>query len=220
MASPEATCALLGANADPYGLTPLLEGAIGGEKQALEALLEKLRPYLHVLVRSQLGHEFAVSLDRSALVQEGLIRICQNITHLREHTVPQLLGWASQVMRHLVIDALRAKNREPCKVTGSRILEALMKSPKAEEEERRDRRSLQVAEALGKLPERRRQVIEMYFLEQLSDAEICQRIGGSVGAIRVLRLRALNQLRRLLQASPDSDCRPAQHPAPPDGDDA
>ena len=89
----------------------------------------------------------------------------------------------------------------------------------SQEQERRDRRSLLVAEALGKLRARRRQVIEMYFLEELSDAEISLRIGGSVGAIRVLRFRALEELRRLLEASADSDLS-WTHDAPPHGDDA
>jgi RNA polymerase sigma-70 factor (ECF subfamily) len=200
-------------DSDVHDLKPLLEGAVAGDKQALDALLGKLRPYLHALVRSRLGPESPAGLDQSAIVQESLMRIYQNISQLRHHTVPHLLGWAGQIARHLVIDAFRAKNREPSKVTGSQVLELLTKGLTSEQQSERDRRSLLVAEALAQLPERRRQVIEMYFLEQLSDAEICGRIGGSPGAVRVLRFRALEDLRRLLKASPDSACRPLLHAA-------
>src|SRR5262249_40919250 len=109
--------------------------------------------------------------------------------------------------------AFRAQNREPSRVTGSRVLELLTKGLTSEQRSERDRRSLLVAEALARLPERRRQVIDMYFLEQLSDAEICRRIGGSPGAVRVLRFRALEDLRRLLKASGDSACGPLLHAA-------
>ena len=65
--------------ADPYGLSPILEEAIAGNRAALDALLGRLRPYLHALVRARLGSEPAWPLDRSALVQGGLVRIYQNI---------------------------------------------------------------------------------------------------------------------------------------------
>lgn len=194
---------------DAYGLTPLLHGAVAGDRDALDNLLAKLRPYLHVLVRARLGHDSAI--DRSALVQESLVRIYQHIAELKQLTVPCLLGWVGQIARNLVIDALRAKQREPARATNSRLIELFADSLSSEHPQDRDRRALRVAEALEQLKERRRQVIEMFFLEQLSDAEICRRIGGSAGAIRVLRFRALEDLRRLLAADADSECSRLPH---------
>jgi RNA polymerase sigma-70 factor (ECF subfamily) len=198
----------LPAKPDSHDLTPLLQGAISGDRIALDALLGKLRPYLHTLVRARLGSASQGGMDHSALVQEGLVRIYKNIGQLRQATVPCLLGWVGQIMRHLAVDALRAQNAKPAQVLSASVLELLNKPLPADQLELRERRAVQVAQAIGQLPERRRQVLEMYFLEQLSDAEICQRMGGSPGAVRVLRFRALEDLRRLLAMSPDSDCRP------------
>ena len=53
--------------------------------------------------------------------------------------------------------------------------------------------------ALGRLSERQRQVVELHYFDRLRDAEISERLGGSVAAIRVLRCRALKELRRHLE---------------------
>jgi RNA polymerase sigma-70 factor (ECF subfamily) len=207
------------ASPDAHGLSPLLQGAVAGDAASLDALLAKLRPYLHALVRSRLGQQFSGGLDSSALVQECLMRVYQKINQLREPTVPHLLAWAGQIARNLVIDALRTRGHEPAKISGTRIVELLTKGLSPEQQDRRDRCSLLVAEALTQLPERRRQVIELYFLEQLSDAEICRRIGGSPGAVRVLRFRALEELRSILRACGDSDCYPVRPHEFRDGED-
>jgi RNA polymerase sigma-70 factor (ECF subfamily) len=204
---------------DPHGLGALLNGAVAGDRSALDALLTTLRPYLHALVRARLGQEPSAALDQSALVQEGLIRIYQNISRLREVTVPHLLGWVGQIVRNLVTDAMRARQREPARMAGPELLDQLVRGLPDEDPDRRDRRALCVAGALTHLPERRRQVIELSFLENLSDAEISRRLGGSVGAVRVVRFRALQDLRRLLEVSPDSDCRPCASRSTAHGDD-
>jgi RNA polymerase sigma-70 factor (ECF subfamily) len=195
--------------ADLHGLAPLLEGALAGDRAALDALLGQLRPYLHALVMKRLGPEAGGLVDQSALVQEGLLRIYQNLGRLRGKTVPQLLGWVGQIIRHLIIDA--APRPGAPKAQDARLLEGLIGDSSGGAKDLADRRSARVREALMQLSERRRQVIQLTFLDQLPDVEIGRQMGGGVGAIRVLRFRALQDLRHLLDASADSDCRPPIH---------
>ena len=195
---------------DTQGLSPLLDAAIAGNKTAMDALLKKLRPYLHALVRSRLGPGQAATFDHSDLVQEGLVRIYENLGRFRERTVPHFLGWAGKIIRNLIYDALRAEQHKPVMDREPRIIELLERSVVSAGDELRAERVIAVGRAIAQLPERRRQVIELSFLEQLSDLEICQRLGGSVGAVRVLRFRALEELRDILQNSDDSDCRPSR----------
>jgi RNA polymerase sigma-70 factor (ECF subfamily) len=181
---------------------------MAGDAEALDALLTKIRPYLHALMRARLGSEPRAGLDNSALVQEALVRIYQNITRLREPSVPLLLAWVGRIVRNLVIDALRVHQHDAGRLPVPDPSDVWNKDSSNESQDRRDRRALRVAEALGRMPARRRQVIELSFFEKLSDTEIGRRLGGSEGAVRVLRFRALEDLRRLLASSPDSDCRP------------
>jgi RNA polymerase sigma factor (sigma-70 family) len=183
---------------DPHGLAPLLSGARAGDRTALDALLGKLRPYVHALVRACLGPEPPAAIDQSDLVQKGLVRIYRNIGCVCGPGVPQLLGWVGTIVRRLVIDARRALPRVPVPASRSRLLELLARGLPPGEEDHRDGRALRVAEALARLPQRRRQVIEWSLLEELDDDEIGRRLGGSVAAVRVLRCRALQDLRRLL----------------------
>ncbi len=193
-------------NPDRHGLEPLLAGARAGDRAAFNALLEKLRPYLHKLVHERLGNEAV--LDHSGLVQEGLLAVARNFADFRGSSVGQLLGWVRQIIRSRVIDALRQRRREPARRVGSWLLERLACGVPDGEQDRRQRRFGSVAGALSRLAPRRRQVIELSFLEGLSDEEIGRRLGGSAGAVRVLRFRALEELRQRLANEPDSDCRP------------
>jgi RNA polymerase sigma-70 factor (ECF subfamily) len=188
---------------DPHNLAPLLEAAIAGDRLAMDALLLKLRPYLHDLLRKRFGPQPASGLDHSALVQESLIRVFQRLGTLRRPTVPHLLGWAKRIVKNLAIDAERQKKHEAKKTF--LIPGAESSRDDSASEERRERLRLRLTEALRQLPERRRQVIQMSFFERVSDEEIGRRLSGSPGAVRVLRCRALDQLRELLRAHAESD---------------
>jgi RNA polymerase sigma factor (sigma-70 family) len=204
-------------NPDAHDLAPLLAGARAGDEGALNALLGKLRPYVHALVGARLGPDTPDTLDRSGLVQEGLMKIAGGIRSFRGQEVPQLLGWVGQIVRNLVTDAIRRRQREPKRVAGWRLLGQWARDMPDDQRDRRDRQAVAVAEALSRLGERRRRVIELSFLEGLDDAEIGRRLGGSAGAVRVLRFRALQELRQLLEDQPDSDCRSPRTPGGPGG---
>ena len=57
---------------------------------------------------------------------------------------------------------------------------------------------LQLAEVLERLPDDYRQVILLRNIEELSHEEIAERMGRSVGAVRMLWIRALAALRDAL----------------------
>jgi RNA polymerase sigma factor (sigma-70 family) len=60
--------------------------------------------------------------------------------------------------------------------------------------EQRARLAVELTAALARLPERQRQVVELFWFEDLSDADISRRLDCSPGAVRVLRFRALRKL--------------------------
>lgn len=184
---------------DRYQLRPLLERVAAGDREALNELFARLRPYLHALVRRTLGNEWK---DASDIVQSSLRRINENLDHLLtdDPTVPHLLAWIKKIVHNRAIDEAR-RRRHHAQPGNDSALRHLPEPESEEEKAHRDHRSLRMLSVLRKLPERQRQVVEMHYFDRLRDEEIRERIGGSVAAIRVLRCRALKELRRLMEAN-------------------
>ena len=62
---------------------------------------------------------------------------------------------------------------------------------------------MRLADVLARLPDDYREVIVLRNLEGLSHEEAARRMGRSVGAVRMLWVRALARLRRELKESQD-----------------
>ncbi len=187
---------------DKHQLRPLLARLAGGDRLALNDLFARLRPYLHALVRKTLGPDWK---DASDVVQSSLRRINENIDELLEDdpTVPHLLAWIKKIVRNRAIDEVRKSGKAPATGQDSHLDNHA--GPSAEEAAQRDRRAVGVMAALLRLPQRQRQVVELHYFDRLRDEEISAQLGGSVAAIRVLRCRALKELRRLMEADHDTE---------------
>ncbi|MBY0232634.1 MAG: sigma-70 family RNA polymerase sigma factor [Gemmataceae bacterium] len=181
---------------DPYGLRPLLDRVAGGDRSALNELFTRLRPWLHSLVKRQLGDGHAAASD---IVQSGLRRANERLDDLLadDPTVPHLLAWIKKIVRNRAIDEVR-RQRPANLADPDEQLGAVPDHRPPEATAERDERAVGVMAALAKLPERQRQVVELHYFDRLRDAEISARLGGSVAAIRVLRCRALKAMRTLL----------------------
>ena len=168
---------------DRHQLRPLLERVSGGDREALNELFTRLRPYLHALVRKTLGPDWK---DASDIVQSGLRRINEHFDDLLadDPSVPHLLAWIKKIVRNRAIDEA-PPHRGPGQQRLGAGPGAAARRPDAAAE--RDRRAMSVMAALRQLPERQRQVVELHYFDRLRDAEISERLGGSVAAIRVLR---------------------------------
>src|SRR5438067_4537570 len=188
------------ADQDKFQLSPILQRSVGGDVQALNQLLGLIRPYLHHQVRQRRGPQPSQPLDESAVVQNSLMRIYRNIGRLRRRTVPGLLAWAGRIANNALIDALRQQSHDPAQAVGEHILDLPGQDAAADPLEMAERRA-RLAEALERLPDRQQQVVRWRFFDHLSDAEICRRLGdrSTVGAVRVLRCRALRNLKRLIE---------------------
>lgn len=55
-------------------------------------------------------------------------------------------------------------------------------------------------EAISKLPDEQRQTIVLKFLEGYSNKEIAEILSKSIGAVKALQFRALNNLKNALQS--------------------
>jgi RNA polymerase sigma factor (sigma-70 family) len=181
-------------------LRPALERLLTGtgSPKAMDEFFAHLRPYLHGIVRKVVGANPQGPLDHSNLVQSSLRRIFENFARIQElGTTGRVLGWIEKIVRNRIIDEVRRVSTRPSLLGSDNG--AVGEPEPVEVRQARDREGLQVLAALNRLPEPQRLAIELRWFDRLPDAEIAQALGGSVNALRVLRFRALRNLRRLLE---------------------
>jgi RNA polymerase sigma-70 factor (ECF subfamily) len=204
---------------DDHELGSLLGRVLAGEAKALEALLARVRPYLHLLVRQQLEPGRRHKLGDSDIVQETLMRIHGaldpgtqgEVGHFQGHDPPEFLAWVSQIVRHVIVDmhrrGLTKKRDERREMSGSKVFATLTKGSTPEQGAERAEKAVLLAAAVQRLPQHQREVLELRVFEQLTYAEISGRTGKSEGALRVVVTRALetlradDELRQLMEAS-------------------
>jgi RNA polymerase sigma factor (sigma-70 family) len=182
----------------------LLRAAQGGDAQAWNALLTRLRPYLQLLVRRRLAAGAdGNAVGESTLVQETMLRMAQHFgdqapeeSRFRGGTPPEFLGWVGKIVAGVVANALRdahAQRRDPRReVRGADVWEQVSASQPPEARASAAELAVRVAGELEALPEGRREVIRMRYFDQLSFDE---RLGKSAGLVRLTHMRALADLR-------------------------
>jgi RNA polymerase sigma factor (sigma-70 family) len=183
---------------DKHELKPLLMRALAGDTCAWNDFFREIRRYLHAQVRQALGGERAGPLDYSALVQSTLVRVWERIgdqfpNGVEDGTLGRFLRWARTIVLNRGRDELRRRQRWRTQAGGSAV-ERLAQLQPQQRAARRDRIAAGMTRALGGLGEEDRKVIELFWFEGLSDAEISQRLECGAGAVRVRRLRALRKL--------------------------
>jgi RNA polymerase sigma-70 factor (ECF subfamily) len=188
---------------DAHQLGPLLDRCRAGDQGALNALLEKLRPYVRLLVRPRLGEELGRKLDASDLVQESLLCIYRGFGQFDGRGVPQFLAWVGQIVGNVVVSSERhhgaGKRDLRREVHGGPPSRLEADGSKPEDRAMRDEQAARLAAALERLPEVYRDVLQARFFDQLSFAAVARRMGRNVGAVRVLCLRAVERLRQEME---------------------
>jgi RNA polymerase sigma-70 factor (ECF subfamily) len=195
--------------ADPL---QLLAAARAGDNQALGALVNGYRNYLQLLARVQVDRQLRRRLSASDLVQETLTRACRGFREFRGVSEQELLAWLRTIMVHSLRKAvereIKAYKRTVWREVPLHVAVAAMENSSAqldqallcslaipaEQAETREMVAV-VADRLAQLPEQYREIIILRNLEGLRFDEVAQRLGKSVGAARVMWVRALNQLR-------------------------
>jgi RNA polymerase sigma factor (sigma-70 family) len=104
----------------------------------------------------------------------------------------RFIGWVKKIVRNRRVEEWRRISRRRTEAGGSALDAVADGRPPSN---RRERVSVELAAGLARLPDKKRQVVELFWFEGLPDDEIGARLGCSAGAVRVLRWRALRELR-------------------------
>jgi RNA polymerase sigma-70 factor (ECF subfamily) len=197
----------------------LLAEARRGRGECLGALLELYRNYLYLLARTQIDLHLQSRCNPSDLVQETFLQACEHFDQFRGDNTRELLGWLRSIFVHslarVVEKQLLTQKRNVRREVSLEQFRAVLDrssahfeaalvsqcgSPSAQAEQRE--LAAVVADQLARLPAHYRDVIVLRNLEGLSFDEVARRMGRTPGAVRILWLRALEELR---QHPPEED---------------
>jgi RNA polymerase sigma-70 factor, ECF subfamily len=198
----------------------LLDQAGRGDGAACQELLARHRARLRQMVALRIDRRVAARVDPSDVVQEAFADAARKLPeYLRERPLPfypwlRRLAWERLMKlhhRHIAADKRSVTRESPAPLPDESALQlaGLLLAPGPSPSERAQRQELcaRVRAALGRLPERDREVLVLRYLEQMSTAEIAAVLGTTAGAVKVRHLRALERLRGLLPEDRTEDQR-------------
>lgn len=200
-------------NDSSSSLVQLLAAIRRGDSRAQEAVLVRYRSWLELLARMQAGRQFQGKFSASDIVQDTLLAAHRDLGQFRGATEAELLAWLRQILGHVLAHEIRRYRGTQRRDLGREVsldaalaessqkladfLAASQSSPSAQCE--RSEQEVRLADVLATLPENYRDVIILRNIEGLSHEEVAQRLGRSVGAVRMLWMRALAQMREALK---------------------
>ena len=202
-----------GANPEAeFDLELLLCGARAGNRQSIGDLLQHYRNYLMLLATTQVGRRLQPRVSPSDIVQETMLRAHRHFAQFNGRTERELLGWLRQILvtnlARFVEQHMLAAKRDVRKevslehfgaaldesATGFQaMLSAAGETPSVDAQHREE--AVVLANRLAQLPKHYRDVLVLRNIQGLSFEEAARRLDRSLGATRMLWLRAIEKLR-------------------------
>ncbi len=176
--------------------------------------LTRYQSWLRCLARMEIDSRFQGKFSASDAVQQTMLAAWQDWDQFRGDSEAQRRAWLRQILayqlaklaRHYAGTQKRDVSRETSieaslaqsSVRIENFLAADQSSPSRQAIA--NEQSLALARVLEELPDDYRQVIELRNLQDLSHEEVAQQMNRSVGAVRMLWMRALTELRNRVES--------------------
>ncbi len=179
-------------NGEPLPFSSALRAARDGSSEALGQILEGCQGYIAAIVVRQLPRKLHRRIPPSSLVQETYLRACRRFDTFRGTSEPELLAWLRKILLHCLISQLR----QPASGMQARELPAQLPGSAATPAEAAadNERAHALEQAIARLPDHYRLVIDLHYFHRLSWAEIGDVLTCSAGAARKLWVRAQAKL--------------------------
>ncbi|MCA9261697.1 MAG: sigma-70 family RNA polymerase sigma factor [Planctomycetales bacterium] len=191
-----------------------LREAREGDGGQLGELLQQYRNYLSVLATSQIDRRLLPRVSPSDVVQETMLKAHKHFAQFRGGSEMEFRAWLRQILvnnlanfveKHMIaarrdmrrevsIERLAA-SLEKSTVRLASLLPAPNATPSMAAQHREE--ALLLADRMAQLSESYREVLVLRNLQGLSFEEIAQQTNRSVGASRMLWLRAIEKLRSI-----------------------
>ena len=201
----------------PSDVPSMISSARRGDRSTIGALLQLYRNYLLVLAATQIENRIQPRVSPSDVVQETMLRAHKNFGQFRGTTEPELLAWLRQILvnnlakfveQHLLAARRDVRREVSIERLGASLeqstlqLAALLptdsKSPSMSVQQREE--AVLLADRLAQLPPSYREVLVLRNLQGMPFEEVAERIDRSIGATRMLWLRAIEKLRAVYRS--------------------
>jgi len=179
---------------------------------SLGRLMSLYANYLKIVVAAQIDDRLGRRVSASDVLQETFFEAHRDFSAFRGESPEEFLGWMRRIMvnnllraveqhvttakrdlrREVSLDQVRSGVEQSAWRIAS-LLASSEETPSMDLQRRED--VSQLASALAILPADYREVIRLRHVEGLPFAEVAQRMERTSGAVRMLWLRALKQLR-------------------------
>lgn len=185
-----------------------IQQARGGDTQVLGTLLENYRNYLIFLARLQIDPRICSKLDPADLVQDTFLEAYEAFPRFRGETEASFLAWLRQILATRLATSVRyylgtkqrdvrlERNLHAQLDQSSVFWEHLVSSASTPSlKVSRKETEAQLVQAMARLPEHYRQVLQMRHTENLPFAQIAEKMNRSIDSVQKLWVRALAQLK-------------------------
>ncbi|MBM7117720.1 sigma-70 family RNA polymerase sigma factor [Archangium primigenium] len=187
----------------------LLRQVRDGQPGAWEELFQRSVPALEQWASHQMGRSPPAGTRKSDLVQETALRAFQRFPSFDGETEESWFAWLKKIQRRRLMDISREAHSqkrsedatESLEELDSHQLAAVQRSPSQFASQQEECRQL-LGYVYG-LPKEQRKVVFLYYLDDLSDAEIAQHMGKSQDAVSSLRQRAVRAIRDRRSGNPE-----------------
>jgi RNA polymerase sigma-70 factor (ECF subfamily) len=194
----------------------LIEQARNGSSLAVGRLLELYLHYLKILATTQLDQKLRHRVSPSDIVQETVCEAHRDFHQFRGGSEREFVAWLRKILvnnlarvveRHVLAgkrdvrrefslqQMQKAMDRSTMQMDALLIAQGDTPSEVALEHER----GVYLANCIAQLPEDYRTVVMLRNFQSLPFSEVANRMERTSGAVRMLWLRALEQLKRLLE---------------------
>jgi RNA polymerase sigma-70 factor (ECF subfamily) len=184
-----------------------LADARAGSGEALGKALEACRCYLLLVADRELGSDLQAKAGASDLVQETFLEAQRDFARFQGASEDEWLAWLRQLLLHRLANFRRRFRQQKRSVGREVALEGGPSSaergaglaaggPSPSEEALAGEEARALEQALGRLPEDYRQVIELRYRHQLSFEEIGRQLQRTANAVRKLWWRAVERLQQ------------------------
>lgn len=173
---------------------------------------DKYRGYLRFLARQHLRSRYHGKLDHSDIVQQSLLSAFAARDQFVGQTEAERLAWMRQILVHTVARATRGLLTQKRDINRERSIEAdvdassmrlrhflASRDSSPSQAMVREENVRMLAEAIERLPDDQREVVELRYWSEMSVKQLSETLGKSPSAIAGLLHRGTKRLRALLE---------------------